>query len=689
MGIMTSGRTRARWGRRIALSLTTILASGLAAPAMAQTSPHPNLDANSMDLTTGKFDLRLPIASIGSGQAELPIVATDGQQDNWSNISLSITTSGGVTRYKVTNGYSYDDFSSAISTSTRGTGASLDFEGETATYTTRDGTVISFSNPGGVYGGTSNLCDANNLTNCTLLPASVDGKSGMEINFDWTVYATCVPDVPIGSDPPPNCTFDWRLNSVSNSAGYSISWTYVGNSSPNPSWFRRATAVLANGGTTVSTVTYGNPTTGVDLITLPGGGVWRISGTGNGITAIRRPGASSDSTTLSRTSGQVTSITRDGITTGYSYSVSGSTATMVVTDAQSHSTTIVSDLTKYRPTSVTDALSHTTSYTYDSVGRATEITYPEGNKVQYTYDSRGNVTETRLKAKSGSGLSDIVTSASYPSSCTTPSCNEPDTTTDALGNVTDYSYDSTTGQVTSVKAPAAASGAKRPETRYSYTTNGAGISLLTGASQCQTGATTDTPSCVGTADEVKATIAYDGNLNVSSNTVAAGDNSLSVVTAYTYDSAGNLLTEDGPLSGNSDTTTYRYDADRRRVGTISPDPDGAGSMKRRAVKTTYNADGQPTVVEVGNVNGTTNTDWSGFTSLQQVTSSYDSNAFKTRDVVTASSTTYNVTDYSYNAVGRPECTALRMNSAVGLRLCRLLAQYHRQLWRRSHHQDNV
>ena len=68
----SSGRARGRWGRRIALSLTTILASGLAAPAMAQ-SPHPNLDANGVDLTDGTFNLRLPIASVGSGQAEMPL----------------------------------------------------------------------------------------------------------------------------------------------------------------------------------------------------------------------------------------------------------------------------------------------------------------------------------------------------------------------------------------------------------------------------------------------------------------------------------------------------------------------------------------------------------------------------------------------------------------------------------------
>ena len=37
---------------------------------------------------------------------------------------------------------------------------------------------------------------------------------------------------------------------------------------------------------------------------------------------------------------------------------------------------------------------------------------------------------------------------------------------------------------------------------------------------------------------------------------------------------GNLLTVDGPLAGDADTTRYRYDAARRLVAVISPDPDG-------------------------------------------------------------------------------------------------------------------
>lgn len=658
---MQSGRTNGRNWRRFAFSVSTFLTSALTIPAFAQ-SAHPNLDANGVDLTTGRFSLQLPIASIGSGEAALPLLALDGQINNWSNIYLNVTPAGGTTRYSVVDGQRFDNFNGAGSSSVYGSGSTISSDG--TTYRTSDGVEIVFGNPAGTYGGKSNLCDPNNTTNCFLLPLSITGKTGMAVNFDWEIYADCT-DVPIGSETGPDCTFSWRLTSVSNYAGYSINWTYgLGSGAGTPGWYRPLTAALKNGATTVGTVSYSNPSTGIYTVTKPGGGTWRIAGSVGGITGVRRPGAGSDTTTIAYSGGAVSSVTNDGIVTNYSRNISGSTATLVVTDAQSHSTTFVSDLTKYRITSITDALGKTTSMAYDSLSRPTQVTNPEGDKVQYSYDSRSNVTEVRRKAKPGSGLSDIVTSATFPSNCTTPSCNSPDTTTDARGNVTNYSYDLTTGLPTAITRPAATGGAKRAETRYSYTPNASNIYLLTGVSQCRTGQASDTPSCVGTADETKRTIAYDGHLNVTNVTVAAGDNSVSATTASTYTAAGDLLTVDGPLSGTDDTTTYRYDADRRVLGVISPDPDGAGALKRRAQKVSYDAAGRVTDVEVGTVNGTSDGDWSTFASAQKATSTYDANGFKTKDVTAAASTTFQVTQYSYDSVGRLQCTALRMNSSA-------------------------
>lgn len=654
-----------------AILASTALAGGcLAAPAWAD-SPHPNLDGNGVDLTTGDFSLRIPIASIGSGQAELPLVAYGGSADNWTYAYANISTSGSNTIVDTVLGNDFDRFSFAGSatttTSTRGTGATLTLNGDgTSTYRSLSGVAIVFvgnDDPTLI----TNRCSSAVTTNCTMLTSTVTGKSGLAVTYDWDIHQNC--STTVNTDGTTDCTESWRLASVGNGAGYAITWTFATNSvgshsNPAPDWFRRTSAELTNANASSSswpTVTYNAPSSGVETITTPASETWRITSTSGRVTAVRRPTASSDTTTISYSSGKVNSVTNNGITTGYAYSVSGSTATMVVTDALSNQTTIVSDLTKYRPTSITNAATKTTTMTYDSAGRPTEIAASEGNKVQYGYDGNGNLTSTTVKAKSGSSLSDIVTSASYDTTCTSfATCNTLTWSKDALNNQTDYTYDSTTGLLTTVTAPAATSGAKRAQARYSYSTS-SGLTLLTGVSSCATGATSDTPSCVGTADETKTTISYDSNLNVTSVANAAGDASLTATTAATYDAVGNLITVDGPLSGSGDTATFRYDADRRRVGAIAPDPDGSGSLKRRAVKTTYNADGQATVTEVGTVDSTSDSDWSAFTSLQQVTATFDGNAYKTKDVFTASSTTYGVTEYSYDADGRIECSATRMN----------------------------
>src|SRR5690606_38630331 len=71
-----------------------------------------------------------------------------------------------------------------------------------------------------------------------------------------------------------------------------------------------------------------------------------------------------------------------------------------------------------RVNSVIDSLGRTTSYQYDNDVRVTRVTYPEGNWAGVTYDGIGNITESRLRAKSGTGLADIVETASYPLTAT-------------------------------------------------------------------------------------------------------------------------------------------------------------------------------------------------------------------------------------------------------------------------------
>lgn len=282
------------FGRRIsrAILASTALASGcLAAPAWAD-SPHPNLDANGVDLTTGEFSLRLPIASIGSGQAELPLVAYSGSVDNWTNIQIYQTVSGGVTTLTVYLGSSFDTFTSAdgFAVSKRGTGATITANGDSATYRTPDGVSIAFANLNPQFpGGTSLFCSDTSTNFCFLLPTEIDGKSGMAVGFDWNVEPNCVPSQE--PDTGGNCSEYWRLRSVSNGAGYAITWAYVNETgSPVDAYFRKATATFSNAvvSGTSPVVTYGYPSWGVTTLTTPGGKVWRITGSGL-VTGIKRP----------------------------------------------------------------------------------------------------------------------------------------------------------------------------------------------------------------------------------------------------------------------------------------------------------------------------------------------------------------------------------------------------------------
>ncbi|MFL6846105.1 MAG: RHS repeat-associated core domain-containing protein, partial [Allosphingosinicella sp.] len=280
--------------------------------------------------------------------------------------------------------------------------------------------------------------------------------------------------------------------------------------------------------------------------------------------------------------------------------------------------------------------------------------------VESTYDARGNVTQTQAVAKSGSGLAAITTYASYDTTCSNPvTCNSPNSITDARGNTTDFTYDSSHGGVLTVTGPAPTSGATRPQVRYSYTlTNGE--YRLTGTSQCQT-----TSSCSGGSDEVVTSLAYDANGNVTSSSAGNGSGTLTATATMTYDYLGNLLTVDGPLSGTADTGRIRYDAARQVVGTISPDPDGSGSLKHRAVRNTYDStSGLLTKVEQGTVNSQSDTDWAAFSSVEEVQTEYDSNARPVKQKLVSGSTVYALAQTSYDALGQVECTAQRMNPAI-------------------------
>jgi len=352
------------------------------------------------------------------------------------------------------------------------------------------------------------------------------------------------------------------------------------------------------------------------------------------------------------------------------------------------------------PTRVIDALGRTTTYDFCDANAMANLppyeqnrclvtlqqfsTDPEGNQVKLKYGINSNPVEIRRVAKPGSGLADIVETATYDgSACLNylKTCDKPLTVTDAKGIVTDYTWDPNSGNILTETRAAPTAGATRPQKRYSYVQayawykNSGGtlvqspypVWLVSQVSECRTGAA---PTCIGTADETRTTYSYGtsgtaNNLLPVSVTVAAGDGSISETTTFTHDSLGNKLTEDGPLAGSADTTRWRYDAMRRVVGVITPDPDGGGPMKFRATRNTYDAAGRLVKVEVGTVNSQSDADWALFVPIQTVETAYDQLDRKTREwTYGTTGGTQQLTQFSYDLAGNLECTAVRMNPAA-------------------------
>lgn len=324
----------------------------------------------------------------------------------------------------------------------------------------------------------------------------------------------------------------------------------------------------------------------------------------------------------------------------------------------------------------TDPKNLTKTYTYrDKRPLITSITATDTPTGTYTYDDRERLTVASIRPKDNSG--DVVISAGFnctPDTSYQYNCWLPAYVEDAKNQRTDYTYSTLHGGVMSETLPADSDNV-RPKKVYEYTPlkakirNAAGtlvevndpVYLLTKVTECASAQT-----CAGSVSEKVTTYAYDtANLLRSSVTVATGNGSVSVTTTYAYDDVGNLISEDGPQPGPTDTTYYRYDAGRQKTGVIYPDPDGAGDgtidLKRRAQKTTYNDDGQITKVETGTVNGVTDADWALFASLQQVETTYDLYGMPTVSKTSAGGQVISLVQTSYDVANRPLCVTTRMN----------------------------
>lgn len=114
------------------------------------------------------------------------------------------------------------------------------------------------------------------------------------------------------------------------------------------------------------------------------------------------------------------------------------------------------------------------------------------------------------------------------------------------------------------------------------------------------------------------------------------------------------------------TTGFRYDAAQRLTGQISADPDGTAPLPFLATRNTYDSFGNLTKVETGSLAAWQSetvapSSWSGFTIFETIDTLYDNMGRKTQETRSAAGVVTGRSNYSYDSLGRLQCTAVRMN----------------------------
>jgi len=123
-------------------------------------------------------------------------------------------------------------------------------------------------------------------------------------------------------------------------------------------------------------------------------------------------------------------------------------------------------------------------------------------------------------------------------------------------------------------------------------------------------------------------------------------------------------------SPSAHTSVVRYDDNGREAGTISPDPDGSGSLRYLATRVTYDTEGRAIKAETGQLStwkseAIAPKNWgSSFSVHTTAETSYDSYGRRVKEQVKDSNGVItSVTQYTYDGSGRIQCVAVRMNPA--------------------------
>lgn len=647
----------------------------------------PTIDARSVDLPTGTLAASVADITIGPGDHMGLAYVRQWTPSQWRQSSVPVISGSTASPVVTYEGRSYG-FTLSGSTYLPGTanGTTFTLNASSAVFTGANGTVVTFTRTAFPL-----LYTASNI-----------GRATSVVFPDGTVRRFAYREVTFSCGS--SCTSKLsRLSSITSSTGYQLKLSYAADTltsmAGREAWSNvtRVTAInnvveycdpdalscsLTQNWPYVSYSSSGSTLTSV---TDQEGRVTSYTYDMGRLKSVTLPGSALRKTEFAyvSTSNKVGTVTVNG--NAYQYQYNNLSTNLIGPDTHFNGVTFDSS---YRLTSSVDEYQNTTYYLYCASGDANcpiglpkKVTSPEGNAVTYEYDARGNVTKTTLTPKTGSGNPALVASqATYPATCSNQKiCNQPVTTTDQAGQVTDYEYDPWSGMVSKVTAPAPAAGQARPETRTVYynlqawVKNSGGSLVLDAASTryavassaCATGAVS---SCFGTDQEIVTDLLFEDkndatgrgtNVLINRVTTHSGNNDPAQLRAVyiTNDDIGNVVSQS---DGMGNYSQMRYNQARQLTASWTPDPDGSGPLRPRIQLIHYSNYGLPDSITLGLVD----TNGANFSALQYRFLYYDAYGRQTFDRIQANGVDYGLTQTSYDVRERIDCVATRMNPAV-------------------------
>jgi len=179
-----------------------------------------------------------------------------------------------------------------------------------------------------------------------------------------------------------------------------------------------------------------------------------------------------------------------------------------------------------------DELSRAVTSEYDDYDRLLRRIYPEGDEEHFQYDSRSNVTRITKRAKTGSGLADILVDATWDTTWNKPlTVAAPYSAGDTIRTTTFsyYSAGAATGKIKDVLRPAAIAGGVQPKHTYTY--------------DAQSGYLIQETSPIGTAQTTFITTnhTYDAKGNRIKTVVDDTTTGLKLKSEWQYNAYGDVI----------------------------------------------------------------------------------------------------------------------------------------------------